>query len=148
MSSELSNSQADEDYQASCRRACWLFIVGLFLTVTPTLGQYPANPRQQVQEEDVVRVNTDLVQTDAMVFDKQGHFVSGLKADQFVLRTTNERSLSLRALVPGACVNAGSEGKTSGSCTATASPASATRARTLIFSSTIFIYALQPGEDA
>jgi VWFA-related protein len=33
----------------------------------------------------VVRVNTDLVQTDVMVFDKQGRFVDGLKREQFEL---------------------------------------------------------------
>ncbi len=36
--------------------------------------------------DDVVRVNTDLVQTDFMVFDKQGNFVDGLGKDQFVLK--------------------------------------------------------------
>jgi VWFA-related protein len=35
---------------------------------------------------DVVRVNTSLVQTDVMVFDKQGGFVDSLKRDQFALK--------------------------------------------------------------
>ena len=34
---------------------------------------------------DVVRVNTELVQTDVMVFDKEGKFVSGLQREQFEL---------------------------------------------------------------
>jgi VWFA-related protein len=34
-------------------------------------------------QDDVVRVETNLVQTDLMVFDKQGNFVSGLKPEQF-----------------------------------------------------------------
>ena len=38
------------------------------------------------QGADVVRVNTSLVQTDVMVFDKQGGFVDGLKRDQFALK--------------------------------------------------------------
>ncbi|HYU98806.1 MAG TPA: VWA domain-containing protein, partial [Pyrinomonadaceae bacterium] len=38
----------------------------------------------------MIRVNTELVQTDAMVFDKKGHFVSGLNADQFVLKVDNK----------------------------------------------------------
>jgi len=38
------------------------------------------------QKPDVVRVNTTLVQTDAMVFDKQGSFVDGLTREQFVLK--------------------------------------------------------------
>lgn len=37
------------------------------------------------EQEDVVRVNTELVQTDVMVFDKQGKFVSGLQREQFEL---------------------------------------------------------------
>jgi VWFA-related protein len=40
----------------------------------------------QQKPDDVVRVNTDLVQTDFMVFDKQGNFVDGLKRDQFVFK--------------------------------------------------------------
>jgi VWFA-related protein len=38
------------------------------------------------QAPDVVRVNTSQVQTDVMVFDKQGSFVDGLKRAQFVLK--------------------------------------------------------------
>ena len=40
----------------------------------------------QQKPDDVVRVNTDVVQTDFMVFDKQGNFVDGLKRDQFVIK--------------------------------------------------------------
>lgn len=35
--------------------------------------------------DEVIRVNTELVQTDVMVFDKAGRFVPGLKADSFEL---------------------------------------------------------------
>ncbi|HXC72613.1 MAG TPA: VWA domain-containing protein [Pyrinomonadaceae bacterium] len=41
---------------------------------------------QQKPDDDVVRVYTELVQTDVMVFDKQGHFVNGLKKENFELR--------------------------------------------------------------
>jgi VWFA-related protein len=44
----------------------------------------PKQPAEQ--DDDVVRVNTELVQTDVMVFDKKGHFIDGLKADQFALK--------------------------------------------------------------
>ena len=44
------------------------------------------NKPQPAEQDDVVRVNTDLVQTDVMVFDKKGHFVDGLTADQFSLK--------------------------------------------------------------
>src|SRR4030095_10486202 len=53
-------------------------------------AQNPPNQPRQPQADDVIRVNTDLVQTDAMVFDKKGRFVSGLKADQFVLKVDNK----------------------------------------------------------
>ena len=49
-----------------------------------TAAACPATAQQKPDE--VVRVNTDLVQTDFMVFDKQGNFVDGLKRDQFVLK--------------------------------------------------------------
>ena len=38
------------------------------------------------QETDVVRINTELVQTSVTVFDKQGRFVDGLKKDDFEIR--------------------------------------------------------------
>ena len=40
----------------------------------------------QQKPDDVVKVSTELVQTDFMVFDKQGNFVDGLKCDQFVFK--------------------------------------------------------------
>jgi len=40
----------------------------------------------QKPQDEVVRVYTELVQTDVMVFDKSGKFVNGLKADNFELR--------------------------------------------------------------
>jgi VWFA-related protein len=44
------------------------------------------NQNKPVQSEDVVRVNTALVQTDVTVLDKSGGFVNGLGRDQFVLK--------------------------------------------------------------
>ncbi|HVF56959.1 MAG TPA: VWA domain-containing protein [Pyrinomonadaceae bacterium] len=47
----------------------------------------PAPPHDTTQDdEDLVRVASDLVQTDVMVFDKAGKFVEGLKPEQFELR--------------------------------------------------------------
>ena len=42
------------------------------------------------QGDEVLRINTDLVQTDVMVFDKQGRFVDNLKREQFDLRVDNK----------------------------------------------------------
>jgi VWFA-related protein len=54
------------------------------LVVTPlTFAQTPQAPQPN---DDVVRVFTELVQTDVMVFDKQGHFVNGLTRDNFEIK--------------------------------------------------------------
>jgi VWFA-related protein len=48
-----------------------------------------AQTKPAQEQDDVVRVNTELVQTDVMVFDKQGRFVDGLKPEQFALKINN-----------------------------------------------------------
>jgi VWFA-related protein len=68
----------------------FVIVAGLFLAVTSARGQSPPNQPQQPQADEVIRVNTELVQTDAMVFDKKGRFVSGLNAEQFVLKIDNK----------------------------------------------------------
>jgi VWFA-related protein len=45
----------------------------------------PPEPQRQDQPE-VVRVYTELIQTDVMVFDRSGNFVNGLKREDFELR--------------------------------------------------------------
>jgi VWFA-related protein len=55
--------------------------------------------------DDVVRVNTELVQTAITVLDKDGHFVDGLNRDQFQLLVDGQpRAISLfdRVTAPGA----------------------------------------------
>lgn len=63
-----------------------LLVLGwLVLIVTTAAGQNKsATPTQD--QPDVVRVDTALVQTDVMVFDKKGHFVDGLRPEQFALK--------------------------------------------------------------
>jgi VWFA-related protein len=54
------------------------------LTVSLNIqGQTGSRPQDQ---SEVVRVFTDLVQTDVMVFDKQGRFADGLRREDFELR--------------------------------------------------------------
>ena len=62
----------------------------LILTVAPASGQSKPGQQQPGQVDDVVRINTELVQTDVMVFDKKGQFVDGLKAEQFALKIDNK----------------------------------------------------------
>jgi VWFA-related protein len=59
----------------------WICAIILPLQVT---AQTPS-PTPQQPADDVIRVNTELVQTDVMVFDKKGVFVGGLKPEQFEL---------------------------------------------------------------
>src|SRR3954469_23211160 len=61
-------------------------VVGCAL-LTPSLS---AQTKPAPAQDDVIRVNTELVQTDVMVFDKEGHFVDGLKPEQFSLKIDNK----------------------------------------------------------
>ncbi len=65
-----------------------LALVFCFLPASVALAQGQANPTPEptTQDIEVVRVSTELVQTDVMVFDRDGHFVDGLQRDQFELR--------------------------------------------------------------
>src|SRR5437867_2340478 len=70
-----------------------LFICGTGIT------QRPADPAGTTliwqQDDDVVRVNSDLVVLNATVIDKQGQFVSGLKRPDFkVFEDGREQQLS------------------------------------------------------
>src|ERR1043166_6800828 len=44
----------------------------------------------QQSADEVLRINTELVQTDMMVFDRHGRFVHDLKPEQFVLSVNGE----------------------------------------------------------
>jgi len=63
----------------------YLSLLLLLAVWSTTTAQTQTAPPQKPQDE-VVRVYTELVQTDVMVFDKQGKFVNNLKADNFELR--------------------------------------------------------------
>jgi len=70
---------------STCLVLLALLVLGL---QTATAQDKPAKPEKpnQTEQDDVIRVNTELVQTDVMVFDKKGHFVDGLKLEQFELK--------------------------------------------------------------
>ncbi len=62
-------------------------IATLCLVTLPSSVQSQAQvPSKPEPSDDVVRVKTELVQTDVTVVDKRGRFVDGLKAGQFDLR--------------------------------------------------------------
>jgi VWFA-related protein len=68
--------------KATCLAAC-LFVVS---AVAFAQTKPEPKPEQSAEAQDVIKFETSLVQTDVMVFDKQGHFVEGLKPEQFQLR--------------------------------------------------------------
>ncbi len=67
-------------------------VLGISLFLVPVSGAFAQSKSAPVppQAEDVLRVNTELVQTDVMVFDKRGQFVDGMKPEQFVLTLNGE----------------------------------------------------------
>jgi VWFA-related protein len=56
------------------------------LTLSVSFAQTSQNPQNQRAQDEVVRVFTELVQTDVMVFDKEGKFVNGLTQNDFQLK--------------------------------------------------------------
>lgn len=66
------------------RRFACAAILSLTALALLTFGQQKPTP--DAQAEDVLRINTELIQTGVTVLDKQGRFVEGLKPEQFELR--------------------------------------------------------------
>jgi VWFA-related protein len=62
---------------------CALVLI-LYVFSQAALGQEDADASQSADE--VLRINTEIVQTGVTVFDKQGRFVDGLKREDFELR--------------------------------------------------------------
>ncbi|MGZ8845826.1 MAG: VWA domain-containing protein [Pyrinomonadaceae bacterium] len=67
--------------RVSCLALLLLALVGHSYAQTQTPAQ---------QSDDVLRVTTELVQTDVMVFDRRGRFVDGLRPEQFILTLNGE----------------------------------------------------------
>jgi VWFA-related protein len=61
-----------------------VFLLGVLL-----IGVVSAQ-RLHAQQDDVIRVKTELVQTDVTVVDKRGRFVNGLRKDDFELRVDSK----------------------------------------------------------
>jgi VWFA-related protein len=67
-------------------RIPYFLLVCLLVFPAKALGQKQSPTPPPESADDVVRVKTELVQTDVTVVDKQGRFVEGLKPEQFELR--------------------------------------------------------------
>ncbi len=60
-----------------------LLCLGLLSSIAD--AQKKGQPQTTQPPDDVIRISTDLVQTDVTVLDKQGRFVEGLRPEQFEL---------------------------------------------------------------
>ncbi|HJP92057.1 MAG TPA: VWA domain-containing protein [Pyrinomonadaceae bacterium] len=78
-------------FSSICSAACLYASLLLFPAIV--FSQTKPEPRSDTQ--DVIKFDTSLVQTDVMVFDKKGHFVDGLRPEQFQLKIDNtQREIS------------------------------------------------------
>ncbi|HEX7315939.1 MAG TPA: VWA domain-containing protein [Pyrinomonadaceae bacterium] len=109
-------------------------LFGRLLLLSATLLCLLAGAYAQTQEkEDVVRVETELVQTDVMVFDKSGKFVDGLTRDQFELKVDGRAvPLAFFERVAGPLPK-GEGAPGAAAAAANAAVASRSRGRTVIF---------------
>ena len=60
-------------------------IIAAAVCLPSAIGQTPRQPQQQVGPEDVVRVTTNLVQTDLVVIDKNDQIIQDLTIGEFEL---------------------------------------------------------------
>jgi VWFA-related protein len=90
------------------RRAPLLLLpLALCLSLVPCVGaQQPSPTAPPETSDEIVRVNTELVQTDVIVLDKGGKFIDGLKPEQFELRVNGKpQSISFFERVVAGSVN-------------------------------------------
>jgi VWFA-related protein len=71
----------------TCKRllAKSLLVILSLASFAPLIHSQQTESQTQDRQPDVIRTTTELVQTEVMVFDKQGRFVDGLKPEQFEL---------------------------------------------------------------
>jgi VWFA-related protein len=63
-----------------------LLVILALASLAPVIHSQQIDPKQsQERPTDVIRTSTELVQTEVMVFDRRGRFVTGLKPEQFEL---------------------------------------------------------------
>src|ERR1051325_4574323 len=66
-----------------------MLLIGL-VSAQPLLAQVKTQTPPREQPDEVLRVKTELVQTDVIVVDKHGRFVDGLTANDFELRVDSK----------------------------------------------------------
>ena len=65
-------------------------VIFIALAVRAASAQTPSQAKPAEPSDDVIRVETNLVQTDVTVIDKKGRVVTGLKPNQFELRVDSK----------------------------------------------------------
>ncbi|MGZ8871896.1 MAG: VWA domain-containing protein [Pyrinomonadaceae bacterium] len=107
-----------------------IFFTAFCASAISATAQQPQN-----QNPDVIRVNTSLVQTDVMVFDKQGKFVDELKREQFVLKVDGKpREISFFELVKAGSSNEEAQlAAARGAAAKASAPVPLDRGRTVFF---------------
>lgn len=84
--------------KASLLSSAMCLCASLFLFPAIVFSQTKPDPSDDAQ--DVIKFDTSLVQTDVMVFDKNGKFVDGLKPEQFQLKVDKtQREISFFELI-------------------------------------------------
>jgi VWFA-related protein len=87
------------------KRVAALLLAALCL-LAPARAQQQTQPAPSHDDEEVVRISTQIVQTDVMVFDKSGKFIDGLKPEEFELKVDGrERPISFFDRVQAGTVN-------------------------------------------
>lgn len=112
-------------------------LIGMACALAAASMQAQTQPASSQEQGDVIKVNTELVQTDVMVFDKKGHFVDGLKAEQFALKVDNKsQTISFFDRVASGKATAG---RTS-SGASSSNPANSTTSTTTVQGRTVIFY--------
>src|SRR5690348_14906170 len=65
-------------------------VLSIAVAARSVSAQTPSQAKPAEPSDDVIRVETNLVQTDVTVIDKKGHVVTGLKPNQFELRVDSK----------------------------------------------------------
>src|SRR5687768_2812709 len=87
-------------FSISCATTCLYACLLLF----PAVAVSQTKPEQSGAAQDVIKFETSLVQTDVMVFDKNGRFVDGLRPEQFQLKINNtQREISFFEMIKSGC---------------------------------------------
>lgn len=109
----------------------------IFCTLSVAAAQQTPQPKPTPEQDDVLRVNTELVQTDVVVTDKNGRFVEGLQREQFELTVDGKRQpiSFFEGVVTGTNAERASLRKVRGGPGPAAPPSSTgeTRRRTVLF---------------